>query len=827
MAGLQKTWERSGTLQTPERQGAVDSRRLQQLAPVVTLQEVHKTLAVGASDQQQAQQRRSSDAAATAATAASAAAQSNMSSSSRDAADVPEGVSPAAWSAMLQTAKEFDMRGVFDPAVNKLRSSMMQQVKVFKEQQQQQQQQQAVKAGQGAGLAAALASKQPMAAASAAASAQQLQDTSSLAGRLDAACQQVIASLPVLRKLPHTAASVASVNSRATNRTGLTNRTRRAGTAASTAARQRQQQQQDLQQQQPQQQQQQQQELPALYAVQEQRSPLGPASQLSRSALQQLEQQAGHSMQFCAEDGSSSGCSSSCKPAVCPHPDAATALNLGVLAWQQQSSSSSRCIAGSTAGGMSAAQAVNRSGCTSTTRSGRSGCCSPVAALTQRSGNKPLQQPYQQCLEQVQEQEGEGLQQSKPQRRLAVRQKRSKSLAACVAELTAAARPSTPTDHAAESAVQQRLSPAACEAFQQSVAAAVDNNLRLYRQRLQQAQQQLLQRELAGEQTQQHAIGSSSSSQVLAAAEGGSSGSKQLEAAAAGVTDCVASSAAGRDEASRGSAASGAEGPRAAAAAIGVDAAVLTMQQLVALLAKRDVQPEQEEGCTPDSKQQAAGKPAQPASATSTASHKLAAAQTMSQLLEAANEHLHAAALKFADPATAAADAGGRGSMRLDLGRIAAVHQMGKAWQRTARSNQSNASSTSSTSRGSGQQSGAATNRSNGGGTNRLLLPLPQPIAPGDAPSSTAAAASQARTSCAGSAAAPHDTQQSTQSTAAAAASNSSAARLPAGFKAAPPPRLAAPSADELAAVPLPSLPPLLDLSHEPAKVLQARLARV
>ncbi|WIA42463.1 hypothetical protein OEZ86_008458 [Tetradesmus obliquus] len=138
---------------------------------------------------------------------------------------------------MLQTAKEFDMRGVFDPAVNKLRSSMMQQVKVFKEQQQQQQQQQAVKAGQGAGLAAALASK--------------------------------------------------------------------------------------------------------------------------------------------------------------------------------------------------------------------------------RSGNKPLQQPYQQCLEQVQEQEGEGLQQSKPQRRLAVRQKRSKSLAACVAELTAAARPSTPTDHAAESAVQQRLSPAA------------------------------------------------------------------------------------------------------------------------------------------------------------------------------------------------------------------------------------------------------------------------------------------------------------------------------------------------------------------------------
>jgi hypothetical protein len=50
---------------------------------------------------------------------------------------------------------------VFDPAVNKLRSSMMQQVRVFKElqQQQQQQQQQAVKAGPGAGSAAASAGK--------------------------------------------------------------------------------------------------------------------------------------------------------------------------------------------------------------------------------------------------------------------------------------------------------------------------------------------------------------------------------------------------------------------------------------------------------------------------------------------------------------------------------------------------------------------------------------------------------------------------------------------------------------------------------------------
>jgi hypothetical protein len=49
-----------------------------------------------------------------------------------------------------------------------------------------------------------------------------------------------------------------------------------------------------------------------------------------------------------------------------------------------------------------------------------------------------------------------GVQQHVPQRRPAVRKKRGKSLAACVAELTAAARPSTPADQAAESGELER-----------------------------------------------------------------------------------------------------------------------------------------------------------------------------------------------------------------------------------------------------------------------------------------------------------------------------------------------------------------------------------
>lgn len=54
----------------------------------------------------------------------------------------------------------------------------------------------------------------------------------------------------------------------------------------------------------------------------------------------------------------------------------------------------------------------------------------------------------------------------------------------------------------------------------------------------------------------------------------------------------------------------------------------------------------------------------------------------------------------------------------------------------------------------------------------------------------------------------------------------SDSSRLPPPMKF-PPPQLQPPSAAEVAVLPMPSLPQLLDLSHEPAKVLQARLERV
>jgi hypothetical protein len=139
---------------------------------------------------------------------------------------------------------------------------------------------------------------------------------------------------------------------------------------------------------------------------------------------------------------------------------------------------------------------------------------------------------------------------------------------------------------AASAAVQQRLSPAACEAFQQSVAAAVDNNLRLYRQRLQQAQQQLLQRELRGEQTlQSSSQDDSMQQQSTLDGAGQQPAGPMVSSVAQPASNAV--SAAGQQHTDDA-------GGNTGAAADAVDAAVLTMQQLVALLAKRDAQPEQE-----------------------------------------------------------------------------------------------------------------------------------------------------------------------------------------------------------------------------------------
>jgi hypothetical protein len=152
---------------------------------------------------------------------------------------------------------------------------------------------------------------------------------------------------------------------------------------------------------------------------------------------------------------------------------------------------------------------------------------------------------------------------------------------------------------AVSASVQQRLSPAACESFQQSVAAAVDNSLRLYRQRLQQAQQQLLQRELGGAAQGQDDNSSSSTSSAQKQQEqcGTEAATQDV---GSGVAADTAAGSCGADY-TDGSGVQQLEGStRAAGGDGGVDAAVLTMQQLVALLAKRDAQPEDQQEWQPN-----------------------------------------------------------------------------------------------------------------------------------------------------------------------------------------------------------------------------------
>lgn len=138
--------------------------------------------------------------------------------------------------------------------------------------------------------------------------------------------------------------------------------------------------------------------------------------------------------------------------------------------------------------------------------------------------------------------------------------------------------------HAASAAVQKRLSPAACEAFQQSVAAAVDSSLKLYRERLQQARQALLQTELGNlSSTAQHQSG-----QPCAAAEG----QQAMGTAAVQQASSALSSQANSTSSSGHGAALAVSTGAPAAGAAAADAALLTMQQLVALLAQRDAAPE-------------------------------------------------------------------------------------------------------------------------------------------------------------------------------------------------------------------------------------------
>lgn len=296
---------------------------------------------------------------------------------------------------------------------------------------------------------------------------------------------------------------------------------------------------------------------------------------------------------------------------------------------------------------------------------------------------------------------------------------------------------------AAAAAVQRRLTPAACEAFQAAVATAVDTKLKLYRDRAQQARQELLQRELA--------VGAVQQPQKQ----------KPLDEGDSAVAACDQTADAGSDSAS-GSAA----GP-----------ALLTMQQVVALLAKRDVAPLQDEkrsseGSLASSAAATASTSIQPAqeSATTTAGHKLAIARSVADIIAAANEHMIAAAEEFKD------------SVKTRAKRLTT-------------------------------QSAAST----------APDVADKPLLNGAARASTDVRSSNSSISTEAS-------EMSRADSAAAAPTNAAAgnpaSRAPAGMRL-PPPRLQAPTAQEVEALPLPSLPHLLDLSHDPAKVLQARLERV
>lgn len=260
---------------------------------------------------------------------------------------------------------------------------------------------------------------------------------------------------------------------------------------------------------------------------------------------------------------------------------------------------------------------------------------------------------------------------------------------------------------------------------------------------------------------------------------------------------------------------------------------------------------------------------AAPLSAMAAASKQLAVARTVSEIVEAANEHLLAAAVESEELGAASSSR----RLKLDLGKIARVRQLGKAWHKaTARSSGgSTARSTGGTGstgrveRGSDaaasyQPGGKNKNsRSSNGGdsssTRAMLLP-PKPVASGSTsapvlPVPSVLQGSEPTAARAGSAEAPTRTstaaslqpqpQQQQQDGRLSSASKSAEALTAAAAAAAtsrgsgeyalPGMRLTAPRlqvpTEVAAAVPLPSLPELLDLSHEPAKVLQARLQRV
>jgi len=273
---------------------------------------------------------------------------------------------------------------------------------------------------------------------------------------------------------------------------------------------------------------------------------------------------------------------------------------------------------------------------------------------------------------------------------------------------------------------------------------------------------------------------------------------------------------------------------------------------------------------------------------TAAINQRVAEACSLSELLDAANEHL-----RLAEQAS---------SFKLDIGRIARLHKMGKQWrdETSARSNASNTGSSSSSRGADSCRSDTTVTSSSTTDSSSLMhssreptCVVPRPIGPGGAIAAAAAApaqwqvqdaaaaargsassssnrssthsahgpsgpeqqlqaapgslGSQRRTSCLGGQQVSTSTITASTSTASVpsaaattqagpvatqpadstrSAHSQHSSRLPPPMKLSPP-TLQQPTAAEVGALPMPSLPQLLDLSHEPVKVLQARLERV
>jgi len=217
-------------------------------------------------------------------------------------------------------------------------------------------------------------------------------------------------------------------------------------------------------------------------------------------------------------------------------------------------------------------------------------------------------------------------------------------------------------------------------------------------------------------------------------------------------------------------------------------------------------------------------------SPTAAASQKLAAATTLPAILQAASEHLKAAKREFAGD--------DQGILNVEM--IATVKHLGQVWHQIAshsiRTNQGNSAAAAAAAGGTGQQHHTSNGDGSGSSSSsrtaciaakgegaRRATGRVEHVAAAAGAAAAAAARLNASDGAAGAAAAVH---QRTAVPGAAAGGGLAAGVIPQMRLAAP--QLADPSGAEVATIPLPCLPPLLDLScSEPAKVLQRRLERV